>query len=171
MYLMDGSTRIMISNALNESDRLSSCNKGARRFLADAETLFNVFSFKTVEDEDTGGNPDEFLMRFNLGGVNLSESAFLALQHEISLQTHEVELPTLWEKELVHLHSGLVPLGGGMFHRIVVREACIPRIDASDFSFKCWTDLKYYEVCTNEAIYEYVESHLSQSAHSANIGD
>jgi hypothetical protein len=64
-----------------------------------------------------------------------------------------------------------VPLGGGMFHRIVVREARIPRIDASDFSFKCWTDLKYYEVCTNEAIYEYVENHLSRSAHSASTGD
>ncbi len=171
MYLMDGSTRIMISKALNESDRLSSCNRGARRFLADAETMFNVFSFKTVEDEDTGGNPDEFLMRFNVGGINLSESAFLALQHEISLQTNQVEMPTLWEKESVHLYSGLVPLGGGMFHRIVVREARIPRIDASDFSFKCWTDHRYYEVCTNEAIYEYVENHLTQSAHSANTGD
>ena len=87
MYLMDGSTRIMISRALNDSDRLSSCNRGARRFLADSESLFNVYSFKTVEDEDTGGNPDEFLMRFNVGGVNLNEAAFRALQQEISLQT------------------------------------------------------------------------------------
>ena len=171
MYLMDGSTRIMISRALNESDRLSSCNRGARRFLADAESMFNVFSFKTVEDEDTGGNPDEFLMRFNVGGVNLSESGFRALQHEISLQTHQVELPTLWQKEIVRLYSGLVPLGGGMFHRIVVREARIPHIDASDFSFKSWTGHKYYEVCTNEAIYEYVEGNIPDDAHSAHSGD
>ena len=132
--------------------------------------MFNVFAFKTVEDENTGGNPDEFLMRFNVGGVNLNESGFHALQQEISLQAHQVELPTLWEKEVVQLHSGLVPLGGGMFHRILVREACIPRIDASDFSFKSWTDQKYYEVCTNEAIYEYVENHITQSAHSAHSG-
>jgi hypothetical protein len=170
MYLMDGNTRIMISKALNEGDRLSSCNKGARHVLAGTESLFNVYSFKTVEDEDTGGNPDEFLMRFNVGGVNLSEAGFHALQQEISLQTHEVELPTLWEKEVVHLYSGLVPLGGGMFHRIVVREARIPRIDASNFSFKSWTDRKYYEVCTNEAIYEYLENNITQSARSANNG-
>ena len=168
MYLMDGSARIMISRALNESDRLSSCNRGARRYLADTESLFNVCLFKTVEDEDTGGTPDEFLMRFNVGGVNMSEAAYRALQQEISLQSHAIELPGLWDKEVVQLYSGLVPLGGGMFHRIVVRQGRIPRIDASDFSLKCWTDLKYYEVCTNEAIYEYVEAHLSQSATPAN---
>ncbi len=166
MYLMDGNSRIMISKALNESDRLSSCNKGARLALSGTETLFNVYSFKTVEDEDTGGNPDEFLMRYNVGGVNVNEAAFRQLQQEISLQLHEVQLPTLWETQMVRLYSGLVPLGGGMFHRIVVREGCIPRIGASDFSFKRWTDRRYYEVCTNEAVYEYVESQAA-SAQSA----
>jgi hypothetical protein len=167
MYLMDGSKRIMISRALNQSDRLSSCNRGARRYLAETESLFNVYSFKTVADEDTGGNPDEFLMRFNVGGVNMSEAAFSALQQEISLQGLAVELPTLWEKETVHLCTGLVPLGGGMFRRIVVRQGRIPRIDASDFSFQSWTDLLYYEVCTNEDIYEFVESHVARPTPSA----
>ncbi len=167
MYLMDGSTRIMISRALNESDRLSSCNKGVRRFLVDTESLFNVYLFKTFDDEDTGGNPDEFLMRFNVGGVNLNDVAFRALQQEISLQTHQVELPNLWDKEIVHLYSGLVPLSGGAFQRIVIREGRIPRIDASDFSFKSWTNTSYYEVCTNEAVYEYVENHIAQAANVA----
>ena len=31
MYLMDGEQRIMISDALNESDRLSSCSKRVRK--------------------------------------------------------------------------------------------------------------------------------------------
>ncbi|MBZ5568318.1 MAG: hypothetical protein LAN64_10775 [Acidobacteriia bacterium] len=167
MYLMDGNARIMISKALNESDRLSSCNKGARRCLADVESLFNVYSFKTVEDEDTGGNPDEFLMRYNVGGININDEAFRDLQQEISLQLHEVELPTLWGKGIVRIYSGLVPLGGGSFHRIVVREGRIPRIDASDFSVKSWTDRQYYEVCTNEAIYEYIEAHAAPTANSA----
>ena len=157
MYLMDGSTRIMISKALNESDRLSSCNKGARRFLAELEPVFNVFSFKTVEDADTGGNPDEFLMRYNVGGININESAFGQLRQEISLQLHEITLRTLWGKEKVRLHTGLVPLGGDMFHRVVVRESSIPRVDASDFSFLGWTDRHYYEVCTNNAVYQAVE--------------
>ena len=58
----------------------------------------------------------------------------------------------------MRLHSGLVPLGGDVFHRIVVREGRIPHIDASDFSFKQWTESCYYEVCTNDAIYEFIES-------------
>src|SRR5258708_353089 len=62
LYLMDGNQQIMISRALNESDRLSSCSKGIRRLLEDrGELLFNVFAFKTVEDADTGGNPEEVL--------------------------------------------------------------------------------------------------------------
>src|SRR4051812_18743718 len=60
MYLMDGSHRIMISKALNESDRLSGCSKGARKYLAaaQAKNLFNVYNFQTVEDAETGGIPD-----------------------------------------------------------------------------------------------------------------
>ncbi len=79
MYLMDGNKQIMISKALNESDRLSSCSKGMRRLLEDRELLFNVFSFKAVEDEDTGGNPDEFLLRYNIGGIHINEAAFQKL--------------------------------------------------------------------------------------------
>ena len=164
MYLLDGSSRIMISKALNESDRLSSCNKGARRFLADCESLFNVFSFKTVEDEDTGGNPDEFLMRYNVGGIHINQAAFEKLQQEISLQSHQLAIPTLWDKENVQLYTGLVPVGGDIFHRIVIREGLIPRIDASDFSFLSWTDRRYYEVCTHPTVYEYCDTAAAASA-------
>ena len=169
MYLMDGNSRIMISRALNVSDRLSSCNKGARRFLAPGQGLFNIYLFKTVDDANTGGNPDEFLMRYNVGGVNVEQDAFLALADEISLQRHDVELPNLWDNEIVHLYSGLVPLGGGMFHRIVIREANIPHIDASDFSFKSWTPHKYYEVCTSDAIYEYIENIAAPSSNAVSV--
>ena len=52
---MDGTRQIMISKAINESDRLSSCHKGMRALLENRELLFNVFSFKTVEDAEIGG--------------------------------------------------------------------------------------------------------------------
>lgn len=157
MYLMDGSSRIMISGALNESDRLSSCSRGSRRYLNGAETLFNVYSFQTVDDEDTGGNPEEFLLRYNIGGIHINEPAFQKLTQEISLQAHDLTLPTIWDKEVVRLYSGLVPVGQGSFHRLVVRQGRIPHIEARDFSLKQWTERLYYEVCTNPAIYEYVE--------------
>ena len=48
MYLMDGEQRIMISDALNESDRLSSCSKRVRKSMKTMETPFNVYAFQTV---------------------------------------------------------------------------------------------------------------------------
>lgn len=160
MYLMDGSHRIMISKALNESDRLSGCSKGARKYLAagQAKNLFNVYNFQTVEDADTGGIPDEFLVRYNIGGIHINALAFDKLKKEIALKEHILELPTIWSKEKVKLFTGVVPVGQGIFHRIIVREGLTAFVDLKDFSLKRWTEKKYYEVCVNEALYKHMES-------------
>ena len=168
MYLMDGSNRIMISKALNESDRLSSCSKAARRYSGLDENLFNVFAFKTVDDAQTGGTPEEFLIRYNIGGVHINHAAFQKLQHEIKLQLNEAELPGLWGKEKVRLYSGLVPVdtasGTASFHNIIVREARIPHINALDMSLREWTDGRYYEVCTNARVYDLIDSKIARVA-------
>ena len=158
MYLMDGNKQIMISKALNESDRLSSCSKGIRRLLEDRELLFNVFSFKAVEDADTGGNPDEFLLRYNVGGIHINEAAFLKLRSEISLQAFDVKVPMIWNKSAVRVYAGMVPLGQGSFHQIIIREGQIAHVDARDFSLKEITGRHYYEVCTHAKIYQAIES-------------
>jgi hypothetical protein len=156
MYLVDGTAQIMISPALNESDRLSSCSRSARKLFAGVESLFNVFCFQTIDDADAAGQPEEFLMRFNIGGINLQEAAFRKLSQEISLQAHDAPLPALWDEKTVRLYSGVVPVAAGMFHRLVVRESRIAHVDARDFHLKNWTDRHYYEVCTNAEIYEYL---------------
>ncbi|HEV8492231.1 MAG TPA: hypothetical protein VGR76_08160 [Candidatus Angelobacter sp.] len=158
MYLMDGNKQIMISKALNESDRLSSCSKGMRRLLENRELLFNVFSFKSVEDEDTGGNPDEFLLRYNIGGIHINQAAFQKLCGEISLQAFDLQVPMIWQKSTVRVYAGMVPLGQGSFHHIIVREGRITHVDARDFSLKQVTDRHYYEVCTHPKIYQAIES-------------
>jgi preprotein translocase subunit SecG len=156
MYLVDGSQQIMISPALNESDRLSSCSRAARRVFRDVESLFNVYCVQTVDDADAAGEPDEFLLRYNIGGISLNEAAFRKLQQEISLEQHELNLPSLWDEQTVRLYSGVVPVGPGTFHNIVIREAMVPQVEPREFRLKKWSASKYYEVCTNEAIYEYV---------------
>jgi hypothetical protein len=155
LYLMDGNSPIMISPALNASDRLSSCSKGTRRFCAAGESIFNVFAFQMVDDADTAaGQLEEFLLRYNVGGIVLDEAAFQKLQQEIALEPHDVSLPTLWGEQTVRLYTGLVPVTQGIFHKVVVRESRIPHIDPREFQFKAWTDRRYYEVCTNQAVYE-----------------
>jgi hypothetical protein len=158
MYLMDGTRPIMISKAINESDRLSSCNKGIRPLLENRDLLFNVFSFKTIDDADAGGNADEFLLRYNLGGIHISRPAFEKLRTEISLQAFDLKVPMVWKTNTVRVYAGMAPLGQGLFHRIVVREGRIARIDPRDFALKEFTDQLYYEVCTHPRIYAAIES-------------
>ncbi len=158
MYLMDGNSRIMISKALNESDRLSACTKGAKKYLGSMETPFHVFSFQTVDDADTGGAPDEFLVRYNIGGIHINTAAFEKVKQEISLAVHEIAMPNIWGQKKVRLYSGMVPMLSGTFQKLVLREGAVPHIDARDLTLKEWTARRYYEVCTSKAIYDLIES-------------
>jgi len=152
MYLMDGEQRIMISDALNESDRLSSCSKRVRKSMKALETPFNVYAFQTVSDADVEDSPDDFILKYNLNGIRISEAAFARLKQEISLQLSPLDLPRAWDGEEFHLWSGLVPVGNDIFRKIVVRGSRMPQIDPHNFSVQLWTERWYYEVCSNPAI-------------------
>jgi hypothetical protein len=152
MYLMDGEQRIMISDALNESDRLSSCSKRVRKSMKAMETPFNVYAFQTVPDADVGDSPDDFILKYNLNGIRISEAAFQRLKQEISLELSPLDLPKAWDGEEFHLWSGLVPVGNDIFRKIVVRGSRMPQIDPHNFSVQLWTERWYYEVCSNPAI-------------------
>jgi hypothetical protein len=152
MYLMDGEQRIMISDALNESDRLSSCSKRVRKSMKAMETPFNVYAFQTVPDVDVEDSPDDFILKYNLNGIRISEAAFQRLKQEISLELSPLDLPKAWDGEEFHLWSGLVPVGNDIFRKIVVRGSRMPQIDPHNFSVQLWTERWYYEICSNPAI-------------------
>jgi hypothetical protein len=153
LYLMDGEQRIMISEALNESDRLSSCNKRARKAIEPLNSPFRVYAFQTVSDADADESAEDFTMSFNLGGVRIDPAAFGKLRQEISLEPCQLEFPALWGSEQYRLHTGLVPIGTDIFRKIVVRETRIAQIDPRTFSLIKWTEKAYYEVCTSPAVY------------------
>lgn len=159
LYLMDGDHQIMISEALNESDRLSSCNKRARKVMEPQAGPFHVYAFQAAElDED--GNPEDVILSFNLGGIRMNEVAFRKLQQEITLEPLKVRLPASLassDKGEYRLFSATVPVDRDIFRKIVVRESRIPRIDPADFSVTGWTERSYYEVCTDPAIYAALE--------------
>jgi class 3 adenylate cyclase len=159
LYLMDGEHQIMISEALNESDRLSSCNKQARKVMESQAGPFHVYAFQSAEPE-AGGNSEDTILSFNLGGIRMNEAAFRKLQQEISLQPLNVKLPASMassDKGEYKLSSGMVPVDRDIFRKIVVRESRVPRIDPRDFSVQGWTERSYYEVCTDPAIYAALE--------------
>ncbi len=157
MYLMDGEQRIMISDALNESDRLASCNKRVRKPVEGLSSPFNVYVFQTISDGEAADNPDESVMKYNLNGIRMSTTAFRRLELEVSLEACNLKLPELWGSEAFKLYSGLVPLGNDIFRKIIVRASRIPQIDPRDFSLLQWTDNWYYEICTHPAIYAALE--------------
>jgi class 3 adenylate cyclase len=159
LYLMDGEHRIMISEALNESDRLSSCNKKARKVMEPQAGPFHVYAFQAAE-LDENGNPEDVILSFNLGGIRMNEMAFRKLKQEITLEPLKVRLPASLassDKGEYKLFSATVPVDRDIFRKIVVRESRIPRIDPADFSVKGWTERAYYEICTDPAIYAALE--------------
>lgn len=164
MYLMDGEQRIMISDALNESDRLSSCSKRVRKTIEGLQSPFHVYSFQTVPDAETEEGSDDFILNYNLNGIRMNEAAFRRLQQEISMELCRLELPELWGREGFRLHSGLVPVGGDIFRKIVVRSSRIPQIDPRKFSLTKWTERWYYEVCSNPAIYSALEGKAAKAS-------
>ncbi|HEX6503211.1 MAG TPA: hypothetical protein VF011_08175 [Terriglobales bacterium] len=164
LYLMDGDQRIMISDALNESDRLSACNKRARKSVEPLQSKFNVYVFQMVSDDDAGENADDFLLPYNLNGIRMSEAAFRKLNSEISLQKCHLDLPSLWAQDENELYSGLVPVGNDIFRKIVVRKSRVPQVDPRTSAFRGWTDRYYYEVCSNPAIYAMLDEEAAAGA-------
>jgi len=159
LYLMDGEHQIMISEALNQSDRLSSCNKRARKVMESLAGPFHVYVFQAAGTDD-GANPEESILSFNLGGIRMNEAAFRKLEQEISLVPLAVKLPpsiASSDKGEYRLFSATVPVDRDIFRKIVVRVSRVPLINVEDFSVQGWTEKTYFEVCTDPAIYAALE--------------
>jgi hypothetical protein len=161
LYLMDGEHQIMISEALNESDRLSSCNKRARKVMESQAGPFHVFVFQAAEAASTKDeNPEDSILSYNLGGIRMNEAAFRKLEQEVSLVPLAVKLPqsiATSDKAEYQLFSATVPVDRDIFRKIVVRRSRVPRISVEDFAVQGWTDRNYYEICTDPAIYAALE--------------
>ncbi|MGA8213083.1 MAG: hypothetical protein WB799_05790 [Candidatus Sulfotelmatobacter sp.] len=159
LYLMDGEHQIMISEALNQSDRLSSCNKRARKVMESLAGPFHVYVFQAAGTDDAA-NPEDSILSFNLGGIRMNEAAFRKLEQEISLVPLAVKLPpsiASSDKGEYRLFSATVPVDRDIFRKIVVRVSRVPLINVEDFSVQGWTEKTYFEVCTDPAIYAALE--------------
>ncbi|MGA8442703.1 MAG: hypothetical protein WB762_28385 [Candidatus Sulfotelmatobacter sp.] len=163
LYLMDGERQIMISEALNESDRLSSCNKRVRKKMESQAGPFHVYVFEAADVNPTSNrepqNLEDSILSYNLGGIRLNQAAFRKLEQEISLVPLTVKLPPSLasDKGEYNLSIATVPVDRDIFRKIVVRESRVPRINLEEFTVQGWTDRTYYEICTDPAIYAALE--------------
>ena len=179
LYLMDGEHRIMISDAINDSDRLSSCSKRVRKKLAPDAGVFQVYSVLIGGGDNNKNNKsdsasaeagaEEMRLNYNVGGICLSEAAFRKLQQEISLSSwspdrSESGFNSPWIDDEREFFVGTVPIANGMFRKIVIRRNRIAQVDVRDLSILRWTDRYYYEVCANPAVYAALPGEKSASA-------
>jgi hypothetical protein len=153
-YWTDGDSRIMISKALNLSDRLSGCAKLAKRMLAKQKSHFAVFQFLNTMEGASAEELDEFLVRYNLNGIELNEEGFQKLSEEISLESVDTKLEMPWGKQNVTLYYGEVPLGESV-ELLVLRKAFARQL-LPDGKVGGPTSHSYYEVCTSPALYDLV---------------
>jgi hypothetical protein len=153
-YWTDGESRIMISKALNLSDRLSGCAKIAKRLLAGQKTLFSLFQFLNSVEGASAEELDEFLVRFNSNGIELNEEGFQKLSEEISLESVETKLEMPWGKENVTLYYGEVPMGESV--ELLVLRKGLARQLLPDGKIGAASSHPYYEVCTSPALYDLV---------------
>ena len=153
-YWTDGDSRIMISKALNLSDRLSGCAKLAKRMLAGQKTHFSVFQFLNTMEGASAEELDEFLVRYNHNGIELNDEGFQKLSEEISLESIDTKLDMPWGKQSVTLYYGEVPLGESV-ELLVLRKAFARQL-LPDGKIGGATTHPYYEVCTSPALYDLV---------------
>ena len=161
-YWTDGESRIMISKALNLSDRLSGCAKIAKRLLTGQKTHFSLFQFLTAMEGASAEELDEFLVRFNMNGIELNEEGFQKLSEEISLDSIETKQDMPWGKENVTLYYGEVPMGESV-ELLVLRKGFARQL-LPDGKIGVSSNHPYYEVCTSAALYDLVAALIRTQA-------
>ena len=153
-YLFDGGSRIMISQAINLADRLSSCDKRLRKLFKDQARKFNLFVYQNEGDEDREPTADNLALRYNVNGIELDPAGFDKLSREINLK--RIEYLTE-DRETVTLYTGKVPTLSGHYQRLVIREAAIMEIEPATMAIIGPGAGNYYEVCTQPAVYEFID--------------
>jgi len=155
-YLLDGKKRIMISPAINLADRLSGCNKILRRVFDKNANAFNLYICQSGSDGDKALSDDEIILRYNVNGIELNEAGFKKLTSEIDLKTMNCLIPEV-QKDPIIIHTGKFPLVTGSFQRLIVREGWVQHLNPVDLKISGKVNRKYYEICTQKALKQYVE--------------
>jgi hypothetical protein len=158
-FLFDGDKRIMISQAINLADRLSSCSKLLRLNPAYAASPFNLFVFQ----EDT---PSESpLIRYNVNGIELDPEGFEKVSREIDLK----QVCATIDGESHLLYTGKFPLMNGSYQRLIIREAPVKILRTLDLEICGTTDRMYYEICTDSRLEYFLAGSSGGSGASSDV--
>ncbi|MDX9789063.1 MAG: hypothetical protein RBT11_19970 [Desulfobacterales bacterium] len=156
-FLFDGDSRIMISQAINHADRMSSCTRTLRNLKGMKAGPFHLRVLQTASEKEQAKTRDDLCIRYNVNGIELNAAGFEKLAKEIKLKAIEYTLPGPGKLKTV-LYTGKFPTVTGQYQRLIVREARIPEVSMDSLRFLGWTHRRYYEVCTHPDLFAHVRS-------------
>jgi len=159
-FFFDDDNQIMISPAINDADQLSRCDKTLRQYLSKERLPFNVYEMQPALNPETAVLFNNKTLRYNVKGIQLSCRGFKKLQKEIHLERIECDIPEIRpdnENDPLIFYTGKFPTTAGNFQRLIIRESMIPEVSLKDLQVIGHTENRYYEICTNQKVYEYIK--------------
>lgn len=155
-YLYDGETPIMISSAIGDADRMSSCSWKLRAAIS--KHPFNVEVLEIAEDDASKGEKGQQKIRYNVNGILLDNAGFEKLKNEIVLTRITGQV----EGNACVFYYGEYPDTDGKKRTLVIREGQVglwkdDAIQPNDI------DEKFYEVVTNPQISAGIQKKLESA--------
>ncbi|MDG1851813.1 MAG: hypothetical protein P8J44_06835, partial [Gammaproteobacteria bacterium] len=144
-YLYDEDQPIMISSAISDADRMSSCTWKLRDAIQ--KHPFNVEVLEIARDDHSHGEKGQKQIRYNVNGILLDNVGFKKLQNEIEM----TRLSGQVEGQTTVFYYGEYMDTESKKRNLVVREGRVGLW--KDESIQPHTiDEKFYEVVTNPQI-------------------
>jgi hypothetical protein len=119
LFLFDEERPIMISPAIGDADRMSSCSWRLRESFESSE--FNVAVLEISEDDRQRGEKGQAHVRYNVNGIVLDDAAFNKLKTEISLKRLKINIGDSSET----MYVGSFPDTRGKERHLVIRQGLI----------------------------------------------
>ena len=143
MFLFDENRPIMISSAIGDADRMSSCSWRLRTAFDPGN--FNVGVMQMADDDSQKGEKGQDLIRYNVNGILIDLAAFEKLQTEVHFKRLKARSGEVEQVFFV----GQYPDVMGKERDIVVREGRVGVWRNEQLDLDSDTGLVYHEVLPN----------------------
>lgn len=160
-YLYDEKRRIMISPAINQADRLSSCSPGIRQPLEKQGHTSNHVEVMLAKRSGPPRDEDESekLIRYNVNGIELDAPSFFKLKKELVLRRIKSKIEG--SQLIEYYHIGRYPDLKGLIHWVIVRESPIRLWDGKQLGEADPSGRHFYEIVTNPTVISKIKTKLS----------
>lgn len=148
LFLYDDKKPIMISSAIGDADRLSSCSWKLRANFESGPFNIGVLEIKDARERGEKGHD---YARYNVNGIAIDHAAFSKLKSEIRLTAHKINIGG----RSVVLYVGKFPDMNGKMRDVVIREGAVGVWNGTSVEEEV-TNGRFYEVVSNRKIISHV---------------